>query len=89
MLLSFIVSSYSYYSLYQKESQFFLFFIYIMKSKYYFCISLNLCLITLIVIGKLIIKILFNEIRVSEMLVIKNKFIYCFFILIFIFILII
>lgn len=69
MLFSLILSSYSYYTLYQKENQFFLFFIYILKSKYYFCISLNLCLISLIVIGKLIIKILFNEIRVSEMLV--------------------
>jgi len=75
MLLSFIVSGYSYYSLFQKENQFFLFFIYIMKSKYYFCISLNLCLITLIVIGKLIIRILFSEIRVSEMLVYNYKYI--------------
>lgn len=69
VILTLIVTIYSFWSLYQRENQFFLFSIYLLKSKSYFCICLNLCLMILILVGKFIIKILFNEIRVSEMLV--------------------
>ena len=70
IILTILVTIYSFYTLYDRENQFFVFSIYLLKSKTYFCISLNFCLMTLILIGKFIIRILFNEIRVSEMLVI-------------------
>ena len=73
VILTLLVTIYSFYTLYQRENQFFLFSIYLLKSKTYFCICLNLCLMFVILVGKFVIKILFNEIRVSEMLVIKIK----------------
>lgn len=69
VIITLLVTTYSFFTLYQRENQFFLFSIYLLKSKTYFCICLNFCLMLLILIGKFIIKVLFNEIRVSEMLV--------------------
>lgn len=80
VILTLLITTYSFFTLYQRENQFFLFSIYLLKSKTYFCICLNFCLMLLILVGKFIIKILFNEIRVSEMLVyfMTIKFIKCF-----------
>ncbi len=69
VILTMLITGYSFFNLYQRENQFFLFSIYLLKSKTYFFICLNFSLMLLILIGKFVIKILFNEIRVSEMLV--------------------
>lgn len=72
-IVSTIITFYSLYSLYLKENQIFVFAIYLVKSKYYFCILLNFGLMLLINFGKLIIKLFFGEIRLSEMIEVIEK----------------
>jgi hypothetical protein len=72
-IVSSIITFYSLYSLYLKENQLFVFTIYLVKSKYYFCILLNFGLMILINFGKLIIKLFFGEIRLSEMIEVIEK----------------
>jgi len=68
-LLTVIATSYFFISLYQKENQIFVFSIYLTKSKFYFSLLLNFGLMVLLFIGKIVIKIFFGEIRLSEMIV--------------------
>jgi hypothetical protein len=66
-LLTTIVTFYFLYSLYMKESGLFVFSLYIAKSKFHFCLLINFGLMLMIVIGKIVIRVFFGEIRVSEL----------------------
>ncbi len=64
-----LISSYFFMSLYLKENQFFIFSIYIIKSKFYFCLMLNLLTMISVNLGKIFIRLFFGEIRLSELIV--------------------
>lgn len=72
-LLTTLVTFYFFYSLYLKENQIFVFTIYIVKSKFYFCLLVNFGLMVLIIMGKMIIKLFFGEVRLSEMIQVIEK----------------
>jgi hypothetical protein len=72
-LFTTILTIYSLYSLYLKENQLFVFSIYLVKSKFYFCVLLNFGLMCLFSIGKLVVKVFFGEVRLSEMLQVIEK----------------
>jgi hypothetical protein len=69
VLLTLITTAYFFYNLYQKESQIFIFTLYIVKSKFHFVLAINFVVMLLVLTGKIIIKIFFNEIRESELIV--------------------
>lgn len=71
-LLTLLTTFYFFYSLYQKENQIFLFTIYIVNSKFHSCILINFVLMITFVFGKIMIKIFFGEVRLSEMIVSLN-----------------
>jgi len=73
-ILTLISTFYFFYSLYQKESQIYIFTIYLVKSKFHFCLLINFVLMIVIAFGKMMIKLFFGEVRLSEMLVSKNIF---------------
>ena len=68
-ILTIIISSYFFVTLYLKENQFFIFTIYVVKSKFYFCLMLNLIAMVSVKLGKIFIKLFFGEIRLSELIV--------------------
>ena len=68
-----LVTLYFFYSLYSKENQLFVFTIYMAKSKFYFCLILNFGLMITIILGKLVIKLFFGEVRLSEMIQVIEK----------------
>ena len=68
-ILTIIITSYFFWNLYTKENQLFIFMIYMSKSKFHFTLLLNLLLMLSIGIGKILIKIFFGEVRLSEMMV--------------------
>lgn len=68
-ILTIIISSYFFVTLYLKENQFFIFTIYVVKSKFYFCLMLNLIAMVSVNLGKIFIKLFFGEIRLSELIV--------------------
>lgn len=55
------------YDLYIKEDSFFTFIICITKSKFYFCITLNLCVMILIVFCKWLVNFLYGQVRLTEL----------------------
>jgi hypothetical protein len=69
ILVTILSTLYFFYNLYQKENQIFIFTIYIVKSKFYFCLLINFVAMLLITFGKFLVKIFFNEVRLSEMIV--------------------
>lgn len=68
-LVTILTTSYFFVSLYEKESQVYVFIIYLAKSKFYFSLLINLGIMVLAFVGKIVIKIFFGEIRLSEMIV--------------------
>ena len=68
-LLTLLTTFYFLYSLYQKENQIFLFTIHLVKSKFHFCILINFVLMIAFAFGKIMIKVFFGEVRLSEMIV--------------------
>lgn len=71
-IVTFLTTFYFYYNLYLKENQLYIFSMYIVKSKFHFCLLVNFVVMILISCGKIIIKLFFDEIRLSEMIVIYN-----------------
>jgi len=69
-VLTILISAYFFINLYIKENQFFIFAIYIVKSKFYFCLMLNFMAMISINLAKIFIKVFFGEIRLSELIVI-------------------
>lgn len=69
VIATLLITFYFFYSLYTKESQIFIFTIYLVKSKFYFCLLTNFVVMVLISFGKILIKLFFNEVRLSEMIV--------------------
>lgn len=69
-----ILTTYSFYHLYQTESQLLGFTLNIANSKIYFCIALNFILMLTLLIGKILIYLFFEEVRLSELSVsLKGK----------------
>ena len=68
-LLTILTTFYFFYSLFQKEHQIFLFTIYIVKSKFHFCLLINFVTMIVIAFGKIMVKVFFGEVRLSEMIV--------------------
>ena len=54
------------YSLYQKEKQLFVFIIYFAKSKFYFCLAINFGIMLMLSIGKILIRVFYGNVRLSE-----------------------
>jgi hypothetical protein len=73
--LTVIASIYFGHRLYMKEKEFFLWTIYLAKSKFYFCLALNCLIMILIVSGKYLINLFFGNVRLSELNV-KNIYLY-------------
>ncbi len=73
--LTFIITTYFFVTLYEKENQIFIFAIYLAKSKFYFTLFLNFGLMSMLFIGKIVIRLFFGEIRLSELSVSLNIFI--------------
>jgi hypothetical protein len=65
-----LTTFYFFYTLYLKENQIFVFSIYLVKSKFHFCLLINFVLMILISCGKIMIKVFFGEVRLSELTVI-------------------
>ena len=72
-LLTSLVTFYFLYSLYLKENGLFVFSIYIIKSKFHFCLLVNFGIMMLILFGKIVIKLFFGEVRLSEMIQVVDK----------------
>ena len=72
-LLTTLVTFYLLYSLYLKENQLFVFTIYLVKSKFYFCVLINFGLMVLVILGKMVVKLFFGEVRLSEMIQVIEK----------------
>ena len=72
-LLTTLVTAYSLFTLYSRENQLFVFSIYLVKSKFYFCLMLNFGLMCLFIIGKIVVKLFFGEVRLSEMIQVIEK----------------
>ena len=68
-----ISTGYYYYDLYQKEDTFFIFSMHLLKSKFYFCLTLNFFIMILVVLGKLLLYIFYGEVRLSELTQVIEK----------------
>lgn len=66
-IATFILTAYSFYHLYQTESQLLGFTLNIVNSKIYFCVALNFIVMLTILIGKVLIYLFFEEVRLSEL----------------------
>lgn len=65
-----LLTSYFIYSLYSKEKQFFVFSLYLVKSKFHLCVVLNFLLMIIINIGNFFVHIFFGEISLRDLMVI-------------------
>jgi len=66
-LSTLLITIYYAYTLYQKEKLFFIYSMYILKSKFYFSLCLNFGIMITIFIGKLCLNLFYGEIRLSEL----------------------
>ena len=73
IILTLLATFYYLYDLYTKESSFFLFSMHLLKSKFYFCLSLNFFIMVLVISGRLLIKVFYGDVRLSELTQVIEK----------------
>jgi len=72
-ILTILSTTYYLYDLYTKEDTFFIFSMHLLKSKFYFCLTLNFFIMLLVIAGKLLLYIFYGEVRLSELTQVIEK----------------
>ena len=78
-IITISITSYYFYNLYRIEYSFYIFSIYITKSLFYVCLSINLIIMICLFLGNHIIYILFGKITLTELKELKIEIFYKFF----------
>ena len=68
-----LFTSYYFYDLYSKEYTFFVISMYILKSKFYFCLSLNFFIMIIVLSGRFLIRLFYGDVRLSELSRVMEK----------------
>ena len=66
-LATILFTSYYFYDLYSKEYTFYVISMYILKSKFYFSLSLNFFIMIIVLSGRFLIRLFYGDVRLSEL----------------------